>query len=214
MMILMQMYLCISWIVFANVCELEVCVFVLKVCTFTLPNSPSTITHTSGDGITNHADRSNLEDEKIKLLEAEKAHIQKELDELHELSLTVPLASGSSSAMPGSRLEPEEYAFTGIGTASTYGFSEGNTLPLLGRPWGFNHWAPQTQDQMGSRFFHMNDRVFHGIRCTHQPSPWIADYAHFLISPQTSELKIGTNDQRYSGNDVCCLSFRFVRTCK
>jgi putative alpha-1,2-mannosidase len=25
-------------------------------------------------------------------------------------------------------------------------FSTGNTLPLVGRPWGFNHWAPQTRD--------------------------------------------------------------------
>jgi len=99
------------------------------------------------------------------------------------------------------RSPPEEYAFTGIGTASTYGFSEGNTLPLLARPWGFNHWAPQTTDQLGSRFFHMNDRTFHGIRCTHQPSPWIADYGHFLITPQTSAIETGTNDRRYSGYD-------------
>lgn len=24
-------------------------------------------------------------------------------------------------------------------------FSTGNTLPLVGRPWGFNHWSPQTK---------------------------------------------------------------------
>eukprot|EP01036_Dinobryon_divergens_P029889 gene29887-39057_t len=25
-------------------------------------------------------------------------------------------------------------------------FSTGNTLPLIGRPWGFNHWSPQTKE--------------------------------------------------------------------
>lgn len=33
-------------------------------------------------------------------------------------------------------------------------FSTGNTLPLIGMPWGFNHWAPQTQrqDQRGKYY--------------------------------------------------------------
>ena len=26
-------------------------------------------------------------------------------------------------------------------------FSTGNTLPLVGRPWGFNHWSPQTREE-------------------------------------------------------------------
>ena len=25
-------------------------------------------------------------------------------------------------------------------------YSTGNTLPLVGYPWGFNHWAPQTRE--------------------------------------------------------------------
>lgn len=34
-------------------------------------------------------------------------------------------------------------------------FSTGNTLPLVGYPWGFNHWSPQTGEhgRAGSWWF-------------------------------------------------------------
>ncbi len=66
-------------------------------------------------------------------------------------------------------------------------FSTGNTLPLIGRPWGFNHWSPQTKDggrNTGSWWFKGSDHTLTWMRCTHQPSPWIGDWGHFLFSPQ------------------------------
>ena len=91
-------------------------------------------------------------------------------------------------------------------------FSTGNTLPLVGRPWGFNHWAPQTKDgsrNTGSWWFkgtliltlhqirsismhHIvftgSDHVLTWLRCTHQPSPWIGDWGWFLFTPMLGEL--------------------------
>jgi hypothetical protein len=32
------------------------------------------------------------------------------------------------------------------GTASIDKLSTGNTLPIVSRPWGFNHWAPVSDD--------------------------------------------------------------------
>jgi len=66
-------------------------------------------------------------------------------------------------------------------------FSSGNTLPLVGLPWGFNHWAPQTKE--GNKFtdswwFSGNAHEFTWLRCTHQPSPWIGDWGWFLFGPQ------------------------------
>ena len=63
-------------------------------------------------------------------------------------------------------------------------FSTGNTMPLVGRPWGFNHWALQTNDGQSSWWFNGNDHEFRWIRCTHQPSPWIGDYGWFFVGPQ------------------------------
>jgi len=76
--------------------------------------------------------------------------------------------------------------------------STGNVLPQIKRPWGFNDWAPQTndgQDQpmswMYDRWwFRTRDTKFHGMRCTHQPSPWMGDYASFLVQPHVGDAPV------------------------
>ncbi len=75
------------------------------------------------------------------------------------------------------------------GTDSTFSFSTGNTLPLIALPHGLTHWSPQTGDPNSNWFFNPNDRVFSGIRATHQPSPWMGDYGCFVVMPQSGELK-------------------------
>jgi putative alpha-1,2-mannosidase len=41
---------------------------------------------------------------------------------------------------------PEDFVNLLAGTfKDDTAYSTGNTLPLIGRPWGFNHWAPQTR---------------------------------------------------------------------
>jgi predicted alpha-1,2-mannosidase len=77
--------------------------------------------------------------------------------------------------------QPQHYVNTLTGTQSRYDLSHGNTLPLVARPWGFNSWSPQTDNADGSWFFHPEDVRLFGIRCTHQPSPWIGDYGTFRI---------------------------------
>ena len=74
------------------------------------------------------------------------------------------------------------------GTYAKYDYSRGSTLPLITRPWGFDAWAPQT-NQVGASgsdgdprwWFEPYDKRLFGIRNTRQPSPWIADYGNFLI---------------------------------
>ncbi|CAK0788062.1 unnamed protein product [Prorocentrum cordatum] len=61
--------------------------------------------------------------------------------------------------------------------------SGGSTLPLAALPWGFNHWAPQSNSDKTSWWFDADSDTFRGIRCTHQPSPWIGDYGWFLLRP-------------------------------
>ncbi|MGF1451310.1 MAG: GH92 family glycosyl hydrolase [Opitutales bacterium] len=72
------------------------------------------------------------------------------------------------------------------GTRSDREFSRGNTLPLIAAPWGMTHWSPQTSE--GDWFFHPDHRKLLGIRATHQPSPWIRDYGHFSLLPQSGPL--------------------------
>jgi putative alpha-1,2-mannosidase len=83
---------------------------------------------------------------------------------------------------------PEDFVNLLAGTFTDgNSFSTGNTLPLIGRPWGFNHWAPQTKEgnrHVGSWWFKGSDHSFTWMRCTHQPSPWIGDWGYFIFSPQ------------------------------
>jgi predicted alpha-1,2-mannosidase len=75
-----------------------------------------------------------------------------------------------------------------IGTDSHHGFSTGNCLPLCTVPFGMTAWSPQTAE--GSWFFDRRQRKLQGIRATHQPSPWIGDYGHFVVMPQIGELHL------------------------
>lgn len=83
--------------------------------------------------------------------------------------------------------EPEELVEVLVGTDTPDGGapSNGNTLPQIKRPWGFNDWAPQTKKSGGSWWFVRDHVTFEGIRCTHQPSPWIGDYGYFTMLPLT-----------------------------
>ena len=69
------------------------------------------------------------------------------------------------------------------GTESSPGFSRGNTLPLVARPWGLTHWAVQTRPD-GSWWFDPKSPTLMGIRATRQPSPWMGDYGPFTVMAQ------------------------------
>ncbi|BBI31946.1 GH92 family glycosyl hydrolase [Cohnella abietis] len=84
------------------------------------------------------------------------------------------------------------------GTDSTYDFSNGNTLPLVMKPFGMASWSPQTNEKGKGWFFHPNHRVFQGIRLTHQPSPWIDDYGHLVIMPQSGPLCLSASKRSSS----------------
>ena len=62
------------------------------------------------------------------------------------------------------------------GTDSTEHFSNGNTLPLVARPFGHAHFAPETAGTDADRWYHPSATDFVGYRLTHQPSPWMGDY--------------------------------------
>lgn len=84
------------------------------------------------------------------------------------------------------------------GTQSYMRFSTGNTLPLVSAPWGMNAFALQTAGADGGWFYHPTHRQTEGVRLTHQPSPWVRDYAHFVIMPQSGKA-LFTESERTSG---------------
>lgn len=99
--------------------------------------------------------------------------------------------------------EFRKYKFTDtrIGTDSSYEFSNGNTLPMTGVPFGMNYLAVQSNKEGGSWWFNPNHTSFEGFRVTHQPSPWMGDYSWFTILPasDSSQLSRGyhTNESKF-----------------
>ena len=97
---------------------------------------------------------------------------------------------------------PEDVVNILGGTDSRYDLSHGSTLPLVAMPWGFNTYAPQTDDDSNYKgwWFHPYDRRFFGLRVTHQPSPWIADYGNFLIKGyMPASLSSNSGADQYTG---------------
>lgn len=77
---------------------------------------------------------------------------------------------------------------TRYGSNNCHAYSNGNTLPYTGLPFGMNYFVPQTTDSQGSWFFNPTIPLFQGIRLTHQASPWIGDYAWLLLTPVTGKI--------------------------
>ncbi len=83
------------------------------------------------------------------------------------------------------------------GSKSVHRYSNGNTLPLVQLPFGMAAFAPQTNEDT-RWYYHPDSRSLEGIRLTHQPSPWIADYGAFVFLPQ-NRLLGAENGRRWSG---------------
>jgi predicted alpha-1,2-mannosidase len=73
------------------------------------------------------------------------------------------------------------------GTDSHYELSHGNTLPLVGVPWGMVDWT--LENATGRWFFEPNGKI-DGFRATHQLSPWNGDYGQFVLMPQSGDLQM------------------------
>ena len=88
-----------------------------------------------------------------------------------------------------------DYANPLMGTDSSRELSFGNTYPAVAVPWGMNAWTPVT-GKMGSGWAYTYDaNKLNGIKQTHQPSPWMNDYAAFALFAETGALKVGEDER-------------------
>lgn len=81
------------------------------------------------------------------------------------------------------------------GTDSQPGFSHGNEFPAIALPFPMNVWAPYTKPQSDSFYYAYRQNQIRGIRQTHQPSPWIGDYANFSLMPVAGQLAVNENER-------------------
>ena len=81
------------------------------------------------------------------------------------------------------------------GTDSQHDFSHGNQYPAIAVPFPMNVWAPYTEPSDQSFYYQYQHNRIYGIRQTHQPSPWIGDYANFSFMPVSGKLAVTENDR-------------------
>ncbi len=86
-------------------------------------------------------------------------------------------------------LSPADLVNPLMGTDSEFRLSNGNSYPAIALPWAMNFWTPQTR-QMGNGWgYTYDDYKIMGIKQTHQPSPWINDYAAFSLMAETGKIR-------------------------
>ena len=90
---------------------------------------------------------------------------------------------------------PVDFVNPLVGSDSAFELSNGNTYPAIATPWGMNFWTPQT-GEMGNGWGYTYDaNKIRGFKQTHQPSPWINDYAAFSLFPETGKLQINEDER-------------------
>lgn len=82
-----------------------------------------------------------------------------------------------------------------MGTDSDYTLSYGNTYPAVAVPWGMNFWTPVTGKPGSGWGYTYDGNKINGIKQTHQPSPWMNDYAAFALMATTGALKVKADER-------------------
>ena len=111
--------------------------------------------------------------------------------------LIMIFSSGCAEIRKERNFDPVELVSPLMGTDSEFRLSNGNTYPAIALPWGMNFWTPQTRPMGNGWGYTYDDYKIMGIKQTHQPSPWINDYAAFSLMPVTGKLRI-KEDERAS----------------
>ena len=83
-----------------------------------------------------------------------------------------------------------QYVNTLQGTHSNFGLSHGNTFPATAMPYAQHMWTPQTgPNGEGFKYLYDSDQI-RGFGQSHQPSPWVSDYAVYTFFPETGTLEV------------------------
>jgi predicted alpha-1,2-mannosidase len=105
------------------------------------------------------------------------------------LVFTISVQAGTGEPADKPARYQTDYVSTLMGTDSKHSLSNGNTYPAVAMPWGMNFWTPMTAEMGNGWTYNYDDDKIRGFKQTHQPSPWINDYAAFSLMAVTGALK-------------------------
>ena len=103
--------------------------------------------------------------------------------------LFLPLALAMSLLRGRAATDLVQYVNTLQGTHSNFGLSHGNTFPATAMPFAQHMWTPQTgPNGEGFKYLYDDDHI-RGFGQSHQPSPWVSDYAVYTFFPEVGTLE-------------------------
>lgn len=115
---------------------------------------------------------------------------------VNSFTISIILMSGcSTKPQPSAGIEPAGLVSPLMGTDSEFRLSAGNTYPAIALPWGMNFWTPHTRGMNNGWAYTYDDFKIQGIKQTHQPSPWINDYAAFSLMAVTGRIRFTGEDR-------------------
>ncbi len=115
------------------------------------------------------------------------------MNKKNNLKLASVACALAANIVFAAELEPVDAANPFVGTDNTKEVSHGNLYPAIAMPWGMNAWTPQTRAAGQGWLYDWKDAQFAGFHQTHQPSPWIGDYAQFSVMPMVG--KVGFSEK-------------------
>lgn len=83
-----------------------------------------------------------------------------------------------------------------VGSDSEFALSGGNLYPCIARPWGMNHWTPQTGNNDDRWQYTYDAKHIVGLKQTHQPSPWVGDYGVFSLMATVGDKVFREEDRK------------------
>lgn len=102
----------------------------------------------------------------------------------------MPLVAFASNSSANRQLDLVKYVNTLQGTHSNFGLSHGNTFPATAMPFAGHMWTPQTgPNGEGFKYLYDADQI-RGFGQSHQPSPWVSDYAVYTFFPEIGKLEV------------------------
>ena len=113
------------------------------------------------------------------------------------ISCKKEMHNGSIESKTKQNIDLVDYVNPLMGTDSDFSLSNGNTYPAIATPWAMNFWTPMTSKMGDGWMYKYDENKIRGIKQTHQPSPWINDYAAFSFMATTGDLKF-QEDERAS----------------
>lgn len=86
------------------------------------------------------------------------------------------------------RVDYTHFVDTRIGTDSEFALSHGNTYPATGMPFGQHLWSVRTGDEYDGWKYSWKHSEIRGFEQCHQCSPWMSDYAVYMLMPEIDTL--------------------------